>query len=441
MKRFSYFLVTALLGCLVVLNSCQKKDSEETATRAEPRNRGNFYADLDTNEYDCLNAYGILDSGRLHIKAMSVTGDSLFDINLAGTALKSYPIDLNSSTEVLFDKGSNEPYDGRVNPSKGGSITITKFDTLHRVISGNFSFQLRNQYSGETINVTKGIFTDVPYYDTVPLEGPEIFTGLYTSLTDPNFSGVAKFIKNKFTNDIQVGMLASTTWQNGFRGASLNASKSKFVFMELDNTGKLTDIQTDDELSSFSSSDQVFAPQFLNDKIYALVSIGGDLAKVVEFNPITGFSVQNIDTITMTSDRIPSCTDGVNVFYISDDSLFQVTPGTKKTISYRLPVKGVVYMGLDYLSLNTFYTIRHVLDGSTAHNYLELWTTKADKTISSTVIKELQLSALSFNVCTYNRTLNKYYFFDGVSIEEIDIAQRSSTLYPFNGRIGPVRNN
>lgn len=44
----------------------------------------------------------------------------------------------------------------------GGKITITEINSTKKVISGNFSFQLYNDSTRSVINVTRGVFKDLP---------------------------------------------------------------------------------------------------------------------------------------------------------------------------------------------------------------------------------------------------------------------------------------
>jgi len=434
MKKNVCYLIAILIGSLAVLSSCQKKSGDdEEVVRPTPRDRGNFYVDIDTTEYDGVRNYGLFLNGRLHLFAFSSTGDSAFQFNLSSTALKSHSIDLNSSTQVVFDpdgefeedKMETYEFDSKVDPSRAGNITITKFDPVNGLISGTFSVQLRNVRSGQILHLTNGVFTDVPCLDSIPVVGPELFSALYQSGSG---RGVASYIRNKYTDEIQIVPTGSANWLNAYRGATVNATGTQYLYIDADGSGALMDLQTKLTVSNFTSSGGLFTPQFLNNKIYGLVSIGFGLAEVTEFDATTGLLGSVIDTVSAAFEFASASTDGINLYYRTSDSLFQVNPVTKKAKGFELPNSNGEYLGLHYLSFNNFYVVHHLVDGDQKdHNYLELWTISGKK-ISAAVVVELKLSTPTLHLSAYNPERKMFYYSNGLNLEEVNIAAKTSKL-------------
>ncbi len=423
------FLVLAV--AIATQSSCTKA-TEEEAVKEAPKERSNFHATLDEKDWDADRNYGLVINGRLHLYAFSQQDGSSIEIDLSGTALQTHEIKKGSATKMYYRTW--DTYDSEVEEQYAGQLTITKHDIQNNLISGTFSVSLRSQYNGLVIKVKEGVFTDVAYFDSIPVEGTELLVGLYKSgLT----SGVVSLIRNKYSDSLQVQMLAKTDWFMAYHGATLNATGDQYLFMEDGTETKLLNLNSGTTTASYMAPEERFTPEYIGSKAYALSVVGPSLAKIVEFNVNTGETIQIIDTISVRYDYNSACTDGTYLYYrTGTDSLFKVNPVTKKTKGYRAP--SGIYMGLDFISPNKFYTVKHVTVDNVDHNYLEIWTITNDSLITATKVIELQITEMLYNSGRYNKTLQKYIFLNNSKIEEIDLEKTTSKLSSFTGQITGV---
>ena len=88
--------------------------------------------------------------GRLTVFIGSVTDTGTFNFD---------GVNSNNAVLSIFDGNNLEHYSSDINNQ--GSVTITKYDTISKNISGSFSFKLVS--SGKVIKVENGVFAEIPF--------------------------------------------------------------------------------------------------------------------------------------------------------------------------------------------------------------------------------------------------------------------------------------
>ena len=175
--------ITLLLSCFVLLSAftCENEPLEGDFQSGNPNNNttASFSVDFDGQTFvaDQVSAT-ILEGG-----VMNITG-------LRGAQMESVIITLFGTTEGVYELGvtnaqlqSNAAAYSEASGSSGtwvaltdgstpqGQVTITDIDENNMTISGTFSFTAYD-VNGTAKEFTNGVFTNIPYVDTVP-SGPD----------------------------------------------------------------------------------------------------------------------------------------------------------------------------------------------------------------------------------------------------------------------------
>ncbi|MFM9983939.1 MAG: DUF6252 family protein [Flavobacteriales bacterium] len=155
------FVLNALIISAILFSSCKKKDSEEviidtggiTITPVE-----SITADIGGNPFQASTIiHQLLDETTHVFIATSISGDIL-TIRVEDLSPGTYDIDFDIPTITLFTGG----YLYDQSPSATGNIVIST--NADNRISGTFETAVNNiAETGQTIEVTGGIFTDVSY--------------------------------------------------------------------------------------------------------------------------------------------------------------------------------------------------------------------------------------------------------------------------------------
>ncbi len=72
-------------------------------------------------------------------------------------AISSYQQDSVGSALISYDSVGFNWYQ-----SVGGTVTLTKFDTINNLVSGTFSFDASSPSNSNTVHITSGYFNDIP---------------------------------------------------------------------------------------------------------------------------------------------------------------------------------------------------------------------------------------------------------------------------------------
>jgi hypothetical protein len=101
------------------------------------------------------------DNSTVQIGLEKLTSTGAYNLNVL---TDSYPRSTNIKNFGSFERNKPSPFKEFItNPAFGGTVDITRVDTINRIVAGTFEFTAENlDGSGETIKVTDGRF-DIKY--------------------------------------------------------------------------------------------------------------------------------------------------------------------------------------------------------------------------------------------------------------------------------------
>lgn len=133
----------------ITFNSCKKEDFLT----------GSMSCKIDGVSWTSLTQVTVLKSGVFNITGTSMSGQVL-NITINGQEIKTYE-ESNVGCASIYKPDvtdENQNYIG-----KSGNVKLTEVDTKNETISGTFAFELTDVSLANTISITDGKFTDLPY--------------------------------------------------------------------------------------------------------------------------------------------------------------------------------------------------------------------------------------------------------------------------------------
>ncbi len=176
MKLLKHLLILSIF--MGLLTGCGKELSEENGNL--PGNTGpgqvtgDFRAKINGEQWVANKAAAAARiSGLINLTGLSTQG-RLLTITLTDSGAKTYTLDENSinfaayvdSTETNRDNYSTIQSD--VDSLAGGTVTISRLDTVNKTISGTFTFKVYRQQDNKKKSFTEGVFTNLSYSTTMP---------------------------------------------------------------------------------------------------------------------------------------------------------------------------------------------------------------------------------------------------------------------------------
>ncbi|MGP8215332.1 MAG: DUF6252 family protein [Bacteroidia bacterium] len=107
-----------------------------------------------TDYYDTLDIYGTWNSNINYTYILNMR-----NIKLLKKYVGTYSLNSGAAIYAAYPTGSNPPSYLFNYTSYSGTMSIYKYDSIHRIISGTFSFN--GTYAGESINISNGQFSNV----------------------------------------------------------------------------------------------------------------------------------------------------------------------------------------------------------------------------------------------------------------------------------------
>lgn len=172
MKKGALFLATINLLVVFLFSSCNKKD-DTTATPTPTVNYGTFTAKVDgktftgTKTVNTLLVY--MNDGESRMDVRGYTDTHILVVTLGefdtddGITPKAYSFD---EDDALLSYYEMTPSGGTISKHIvcEANVTVTSCNQTKKTVTGIFSGKLFDATnSSDTLHVTNGVFTDVPY--------------------------------------------------------------------------------------------------------------------------------------------------------------------------------------------------------------------------------------------------------------------------------------
>jgi len=159
--RLRSFLLTLVLFEFI---ACSKEISKEGSNSIGPVT-ADFYATIGGNLWNADSLQLVLvGTNGVSINGLSKTGDQI-SILLPAFKTGTFTLGTQSASYALYADVLNSNANVYVSNAgaAGGTVTISRIDTVNRVVSGSFQFTLTNPADNSTETVSRGVFDYVPY--------------------------------------------------------------------------------------------------------------------------------------------------------------------------------------------------------------------------------------------------------------------------------------
>lgn len=193
-----------LLFLSTIAFSCGKDKSEDPSP--DNARDGEIVAVAGSNTFRAPSATAALTATGIIINGFSNTNNkvSSIAIGLIANKIGTYTIGSNSSLHLAtynVTTGSSTIMYASISDKAQGQVVLEAIDTINNTISGSFNFILGSQ-SNETINISKGVFSKIPYADeyfepyldtkiTAKVDGATAFSPHFTSFYRTGFETIA----------------------------------------------------------------------------------------------------------------------------------------------------------------------------------------------------------------------------------------------------------
>lgn len=167
MKKVLLYSIVLVLG----LAACRKETSLENGGATA----GNFTARIDGVQW---TAAGTKEGASILAGIIQITGISAdnkeITMTITDSAAGTYPVNQTTASFAAYaNVDSSELYaystnQGSDSTQAGGTVTISKIDTVAKTISGTFSFKVYRDIDGREKTITNGVFTKIPYIRSLP---------------------------------------------------------------------------------------------------------------------------------------------------------------------------------------------------------------------------------------------------------------------------------
>ena len=192
MKNFS--LLFATLACGLLFGGCPASVTEPEVTPTPAA--AAFTCKIDGAAFSNTAASALIQSGRLVINGIAAGTNKgvMLQADETVAQAKTYPLLGGSANTGIYNPGGGaSTFTSTAVGATGannGTFVITNVDATGKRMSGTFSFKAKGGVSGNTVTVSEGVFTNVPYILTPPPAGS---TNVFTY----SVNGVAKTVTEK----------------------------------------------------------------------------------------------------------------------------------------------------------------------------------------------------------------------------------------------------
>ena len=172
-KVFLRIIVFAVVASLI--SACHKENSEEIPP-VDPHANGG-YLTMKVNgvewEADLFSGASTLN-GLLNISGVGKDRKTL-TMTLLDNKTGSYILDIPATDGVaaFIDSSETNPFayatnQGRTPGEAGGMVTITKYDSVKKLVSGTFYFRMFREMDKKQVIISEGVFDRLPYNLKLP---------------------------------------------------------------------------------------------------------------------------------------------------------------------------------------------------------------------------------------------------------------------------------
>jgi hypothetical protein len=167
--------VCALLAILSVIG-CSKDMSYETPHQVGGGgDTANFRAMINGNQWIAVDSLSgaTMITGLINITGLS-SDNKLVSITLVGNSTGTYLLNQGTAsvlTYIDYNSANNNPFStnqGTDTTQAGGTVIVTSINTSKKTISGTFQCKVYRQLDNQQEVITQGIFSNIPYTDTLP---------------------------------------------------------------------------------------------------------------------------------------------------------------------------------------------------------------------------------------------------------------------------------
>jgi Family of unknown function (DUF6252) len=213
MKKFKGLFVMWLCALVLLPLSCSKDD----AVPLNQKKYGgtvSFTANGQVNSFSQNSFYS--NSGLLELTSLLGTKEQLTLRITSGIAETTYDLKNQGVGIVYFDDAGNY----YSNPT--GQVVITKIDETNKTISGTFSAKLDRPSPSATVNISNGVFTNVPFaiedrgkgnVNIAKIDGVQFAGRLNEASSVPSFvfGNSTQLLSFSFSNTTTVGKTYNVT--------------------------------------------------------------------------------------------------------------------------------------------------------------------------------------------------------------------------------------
>jgi len=275
MKRIDILILALILSLAFV--SCNNDDEEDDNDQGDP----SMTALIDGQPWSSSQSSGSVYGGIIGVTGLS-SDDKAITISLTGESTGTYILDqqLNHALAYTVDQSGVTPaYTSNGHADAGGTVVVSTINETDKLISGTFSTIVYRHTDSTFINITEGVFTDIPYITEAPQTSNTMSVKIDGVLWTPpsvlgsiaagkisisgNNSDVTQTVGLTMTDDIQAGTYNLVNYgdyigQYNLPGVYMSATSGTLVITEHNtstNTIKGTfNFEAEDMLSTASAS-------------------------------------------------------------------------------------------------------------------------------------------------------------------------------------------
>lgn len=170
-------IIVTVLSLLIVLASCQKEYTGEMGSESSTpgKTSGSFTAKINSVQWKADKGAGAVFSpeGNGLPRLLNISGLSydkkIINITLVDSGVHQYTFGDDPFQVGLFiDSTLPNTYafgTDQLNAEIAGTVNIISINTVTKTMSGTFSFKAYKDMDNTQVDITEGIFTDIPYID------------------------------------------------------------------------------------------------------------------------------------------------------------------------------------------------------------------------------------------------------------------------------------
>ncbi len=163
MKKITFILIV-LLGISFLISGCKKKDDE---TPSDSKPQASMSAKIDGVDWTATQMGCSIANDIGGIAGSALQKPSIV-ISIKNMAVGTFVLNQESESAGAVVDG-NVTYTTNQDPQAGGTVIISSLNMTDSLVSGTFEFKAYSFFAKGFIQVTEGIFTNIPLSTTAPV--------------------------------------------------------------------------------------------------------------------------------------------------------------------------------------------------------------------------------------------------------------------------------